>query len=138
MKHCARLSDKCSIFTTEAIAINIALMSIRHINYKKLSIFSDSLLVLKSLTHNDHSNTLIQDILKRYVELSKKKNKKKKQQQRTVIFCWIPSHINIQGNEEAAYEAKSALNQPVTNIKIPYTDYKHHIRKYVQNQCQTI
>ena len=125
----ARLPDTCSIFTAEAIAINLALMSIRDINYKKLIIFSDFLSVLNSLTHNDHSNSMIQQILKRYFELSKTK---------TIIFCWIPSHINLQGNDEADYEAKRALNQPVTNIEIPYARYKHHKRKYEQNQCKTI
>ena len=42
-------------------------MSVRDISYKKFIIFSDSLSVLKSLRHNDHSNTLIQQILKRYL-----------------------------------------------------------------------
>ena len=40
-------------------------MSTTDIYYKKFIIFSDSLSVLKSLTHNDHSNTLIQQILKK-------------------------------------------------------------------------
>ena len=61
-----RLPDKCSVLTADATAINITLTSIRDINYKKLIIFSDSLSVLNSLTDNDHSNTLIQQLLKTY------------------------------------------------------------------------
>ena len=64
----ARLPDTCSIFTAEAIAINIAFMFIREINYIFRFPFS-----IKIITHNDHSNTLIQQILKRYFELSKTK-----------------------------------------------------------------
>ena len=44
--------------------------------------------------------------------------------------CAVIRSNTVQRNDEADYEAKSALNQPVTNIKIPYTDYKHRIRKY--------
>jgi kelch-like protein 2/3 len=45
-----------------------------------------------------------------------------------VKFCWVPSHIGIQGNEKADMAAKAALQRPVvTNIKIPYTDFKQSI-----------
>lgn len=122
-----RLPDKCSIFSAEATAINLALISIRDTDYDKFIIFSDSLSVLKSLKHLDHINPLIQQILKRYFDLSSTK---------TIIFCWIPSHINIKGNEEADKEAKIAINQPAANIKIPFTDFKHHIRIYIRSLCQ--
>ena len=39
-----------------------------------------------------------------------------------VIFCWIPSHIGIQGNDEADSLAKAALNM-VPDNKIKNTIY---------------
>ena len=39
-----------------------------------------------------------------------------------VIFTWIPSHIGIHGNTVVDHEAKNALDDPVFNCSIPYTD----------------
>jgi ribonuclease HI len=39
-----------------------------------------------------------------------------------VIFTWIPSHIGIHGNTVVDQEAKNALDDPVSNGSIPYTD----------------
>ena len=35
------------------------------------------------------------------------------------MFCWVPSHVGIQGNERVDVLAMLALNEPYTNIKIP-------------------
>ena len=40
---------------------------------------------------------------------------------RKVIFCWIPSHIGIQGNDKADSLAKAAIIMtPDKNIKTSY------------------
>jgi ribonuclease HI len=39
-----------------------------------------------------------------------------------VIFTWIPSHIGIHENTVVDQEAKNALDDPVSNGSIPYTD----------------
>ena len=35
--------------------------------------------------------------------------------QNTLRFLWIPSHINIAGNENADFLAKESLTEPVIN-----------------------
>jgi len=54
---------------------------------------------------------IVQNIIKDYTHLA---NSGKR-----IILCWIPSHVNIRGNERADTGAKSALSLPVTNMKLP-------------------
>ena len=92
-----RLPDNSSIFTAEAKAIDIALYHIRDQPEKQFIIYSDSLSVLRSLKNLDHRNPLIQQIFRKYNYLSSFKE---------IVFCWLPSHTNIRGNELAELEAK--------------------------------
>ena len=124
-----RLPDNSSIFTAKAKAIDIALYHIRDQPEKQFIIYSDSLSVLKSLKDLHHRNPLIQQILKKYHYLSVS---------REIVFCWLPSHVNIRGNELANLEAKSALSLVITNFKIPHSDFKSNIRQYINNKCQSV
>jgi hypothetical protein len=53
------------------------------------------------------------------------------------VFCWIPSHIGIHGNTKADSATKQALQLPITNFKISYTDLKSSIREYVEHLWQS-
>ena len=121
--------DNSSIFTPEAKAIDIALYHMRDQPEKEFIIYSDSLPVLRSLKNLDHRNPLIQQILRKYNYLSSFKE---------IVFCWLPSHTNIRGNEVADLEAKSALSLSITNLKIPHSDFKSNIHQYVMNKCQSV
>ena len=55
-----------------------------------------------------------------------------------IILCWIPSHSGIKGNENADIAAKSALLLPPSNFKLPYTDFKPIINKYLFNKWQSV
>ena len=63
---------------------------------------------------------IVQNIIKDYTHLANS--------DKTIILCWIPSHVNIRGNERADIAAKSALSLPITNMKL-YTYYLaiHHL-----------
>ena len=124
-----RLPDNSSIFTAEAKAIDIALYHIRDQPEKQFIIYSDSLSVLRSLKNLDHRNPLIQQIFRKYNYLSSFKE---------IVFCWLPSHTNIRGNELADLEAKSALSLSITNLRIPHSDFKSNIHQYVMNKCQSV
>ena len=45
---------------------------------------------------------IVQNIIKDYTHLANSG--------KTIILCWIPSHVNIRGNERADTAAKSALS----------------------------
>ena len=54
-----------------------------------------------------------------------------------VLFCWIPSHVGIPGNERVDAAAKAALNKDQSDLKFPHTDYKQYISKYTSGLWQT-
>ena len=96
--------------------------------YLKFSFFSDSLSVLQSINNCKLDNPLVQDILLRFHNMSSKH----------IIRCWLPSHTGIKGNEKADIAAKSALLLPPSNFKLPYTDFKPVINKYLLNKWQSV
>ena len=51
-----------------------------------------------------------------------------------VIFTWITSHIGIHGNTVVDREAKNALDDPISNCSIAYTDFKTFIVKYISKR----
>ena len=46
------------------------------------------------------------------------------------MFCWVPSHVGIHGNEGVDVLAKLALIEAYTNIKIPYTDLVYYAKSH--------
>ena len=125
-----RLPDGSSIFTAEAKAIDLALDFINESNLKdKFIIFSDSMSVLQALNHTSSKNPQTQKLLIKHHTISELK---------TIIYCWVPSHIGIYGNEKVDKNAKESLNLEETVFKIPYVNFKPFINEYISDKWQTI
>ena len=125
-----RIPDGSSVFTAEAKAIDLALDFVNNCTYTdKFVIFSDSLSVLQALNHSSSKNSQIQHLLLKHHETSSSKS---------VVYCWIPSHIGIYGNEKVDKSAKESLNLEVTDFKIPFNNFKPFINKYVCDKWQTL
>lgn len=98
-----KLNSLASNFTAEALAIDQALKYIQ-LNKEKLDkilIASDSLSTLKAIQNNNTQNSLIQTIQQKIYTLTQTHHL-------TVTLLWVPSHINIEGNELADKAAKDA------------------------------
>ena len=124
-----RIPDDSSIFTAEAKAIDLALDFISTCDANnKFIIFSDSLSVLKAMNHTSSKNPQIQKLLEKCHELLAYKE---------IAVCWIPSHIGIQGNEMVDKQAKTSLSLEPTSFKIPFSNFKPSINKYILEEWQT-
>ena len=53
-----------------------------------------------------------------------------------IVLCWIPSYICILGNEMVDQQAKTSLSLEPNSFKIPFSNFKPSINKYILDQWQ--
>ena len=123
-----RIPDGCSVFTAEAKAIDLALDFIDScFLHDKFLIFSDSLSVLKALNHTSSKNSQIQKLLEKHHKIANTKE---------ILFCWLPSHVGIIGNEIADRKAKDSLHLNMSTFEIPFNSFKPPINRYILSEWQ--
>ena len=103
-----------SIYTAEIRAIVLAFIVIIKSHKEHFVICTDSLSCLMAIGHLKQDHPLLHDIFEYHTYAQ--------HQHKSVLFCWVPSHVGIQGNERVDALARLALNESYTNIKIPYAD----------------
>lgn len=109
-----RLRDNSSIYSGEGVSIIKSLKWMKASWLKKFIICSDSLSLLEGIIDIDSDNEYVKEIQMLLFELLN--------QQKTVIFCWVPGHVGIAGNEKADKKAKTALRLTPSSRKIPFQD----------------
>ena len=103
---------------------------IRRSKDAKFIVFSDSMSSLVALNGFKIELDLVLKIIKDYTSLIKAG--------KVIEFCWIPSHVNIPGNERADTAAKAALFLPITTMKLPASKFKPIISRFCLEEWQDI
>ena len=80
------------------------------------------------MNHTSSKNPQIQKLLEKCHELLA---------YTVIVLCWIPCHIGIQGNEMVHKQAKTSLSLEPTSFKIPFSNFKPSINKYILKEWQT-
>ena len=124
-----RLRDGCSIFTAEVEAIDNALKYVKVSSVERFVIFSDSMSVLQAIESQESKNRLVNRVLQTCQRILSGN--------KYIAFCWIPSHKDIRGNEDADRAAKDALSKAQPEIfDIPCTDVFMKIQPFISSLWQ--
>ena len=118
-----RLPAFYSVFSAEFLAIETALKLISSYSHRHFIIYTDSKSALDSLQSNSCSSSFI-SVLQLYNDLCNKGFH--------ILFCWVPAHVGIKGNEAADKAAKQACNH--LNSPVPYSDIKSAISSFIENK----
>ncbi|XP_025425637.1 uncharacterized protein LOC112694397 [Sipha flava] len=119
-----KLSDKCSIYTAEAMAILETIKYfIQSVDDKRCIILSDSLSAITSLKNINNPTDIARNI-HNFCHIACSAGKH-------ISFMWIPGHCNITGNEKADEVAKLSHISPKA-INVPGFTYSD-AKKYIKN-----
>ena len=122
------LPTDTSIFTAEAVALKLAVQYIQSQTLRNTVIYSDSLSCLQALLGRNLEHPIIREIVQILTYLKRVGSQ--------IEFCWIPGHIGIRGNEKADSIAKRVIHLNTYDIKLPFSDLKPRICKYVNSLFQ--
>ena len=122
-----QLNAMASVFTAELAAIKLALIMLKTYDNRSCVIYSDSRSALQAIQRIRSPIKLVREIIELIETLLR--------QRVNVSFCWIPSHIGIEGNELADKAAKRAASRgAVYNQEIPEADLKACIKRRIKQK----
>lgn len=122
-----RLNPASSVFSGELFAILRAIKYVTDNNRQKWVICSDSLSSLQAIQDSHSANPMVLLIREEYLLTTS--------QAKTVTFMFIPSHVGIDGNENADKNAKDALTSNSSEIidLISPLDAKRFFSQHIEN-----
>lgn len=120
-----RVSDNCSSYMAEIIALNMASKECikKGLQYRNILIATDSATVLKNLKKIESNDNLINECVKSLNKLSI---------HNTVTICWCPAHSKIKGNEHADHLAKEGTRKNFVQVSVKSSsiDFDKEIEKW--------
>lgn len=131
-----RLSDNLSVFSSELVAILLALQWAEDVCPMRMVVCSDSLSALQSIQSGESKcrQDLILEISQALFRLH--------MQTILVQFLWVPAHVGVDGNETADKAAKQCLKQHGCDLDVPLSKaearvvVKHHVRTLWQTNWE--
>ena len=123
-----RLPNDSAVYSAELAALWLALKFTLESSNTKFVIFSDSLSCLQALHGSNLKNPLLVMVIEFYMEAASKG--------KDIVFCWVPSHVGISGNESADSTAKAALDLEGVHAKVPHTDFRGSIKQFIYDKWQ--
>jgi len=131
-----RISDNLTVFTSELVAIKLSLLWLLEQKScpalsgdRKVVIYSDSLSSVVALENRSSSTrpNLVREITKLFSTVNI-----------DICLTWVPSHVNIRGNEAADQAAKEALGSEIIDYPVPFeqNEMMEAIEKYVVSVWQ--
>ncbi|GBM76569.1 hypothetical protein AVEN_254398-1 [Araneus ventricosus] len=122
-----RLHNCCSVFTAELVAIFCALQEILPSNQRNFILYTDSMSALETLSHYDNRIHPVALVILSVLQFLRKKGF-------NIIFCWVPSHVGISGNETADVIARFASD--FLPRALPYCDIKKFLVSHLLSVWQ--
>jgi ribonuclease HI len=132
ISHGFKLNSQASIVTAELYALLQALTHVvSHREEKAFLVCSDSFSSLQAIDTLYSPHTLVQGIHSLLASLSTKGVR--------VVFCWVPGHVGIQGNELADVAAKAATEKDfIHNDRLPFNDLKNIFKSLFKKKFQDL